>query len=376
MKRAKTLIYGVFLVLMFLNQVGSAWGHQTSDSYLHLTIQDNRMLGQWDIAIRDLQAAISLDDNYDSQVTWQELLNHKSQLTNVLYSKLRLRQDRQLCPAIFDKLMIDEHSDGMYAVLLFSFHCEHSIVEFMLDYDFLFEVDALHKGLLSFTNNNQQITYVFSENQRQFNFTGQAYSVWQEFVQYVRQGIWHIWIGYDHILFLIGLLLPSVWRRSGNKLRAVNSAKHAILDVVKLVTAFTLAHSITLLLAVLNIVSIPAIIIETLIALSVIIVALNNIYPFIDKQKWRLAFGFGLVHGFGFANVLTDLGLENDSLLVSLLSFNVGVELGQLSIVLVLLPLMYALRSNNVYKHIVYPASSVLMAIIGGVWLFDRALVY
>ena len=115
----------------------------------------------------------------------------------------------------------------------------------------------------------------------------------------------------------------------------------------KVVTAFTVAHSITLSLAALGVISLPSRLVESAIAASVVLAALNNVCPVVYGGRWIIAFCFGLIHGFGFASVLTDLGLPQDSLLLALVAFNLGVELGQLAIVAVFLPIAYALRGRR-----------------------------
>ena len=141
-----------------------------------------------------------------------------------------------------------------------------------------------------------------------------------------------------------------------------------------MVTAFTLAHSITLSLAVLGLVSLPSRVVESSIAASVLLAALNNVWPVFHGRRWMVAFAFGLLHGFGFASVLVDLGLPQGALAVALAGFNVGVELGQLTIVAVFLPLAYALRRSLFYRRAVLVGGSLLIALLAGVWLAERAL--
>jgi hypothetical protein len=142
--------------------------------------------------------------------------------------------------------------------------------------------------------------------------------------------------------------------------------------VLKIVTVFTLAHSITLWLAVMGYVSLPSRLVEATIALSIVITALNNLYPVLPFPGWVIAFVFGLVHGFGFANVLVDLGLSNATLAVALFGFNVGVELGQIAIVLAFLPLAYVGRDTVFYHSMVFRLGSVMIAVAGGVWMVER----
>ena len=172
----------------------------------------------------------------------------------------------------------------------------------------------------------------------------------EQFVDYLEEGVLHIWAGFDHILFLLSLLLPAVLvpsAISGEAWAAAPGFRAALWDVLKVVTAFTVAHSITLSLATLGVVSLPSRLVESAIAASVVLAAVNNIRPVVHGGRWIIAFCFGLIHGFGFASVLSDLGLPQGSLLLALIAFNLGVELGQLAIVAVFLPLAYAHRATR-----------------------------
>ena len=151
------------------------------------------------------------------------------------------------------------------------------------------------------------------------------------------------------------------------------NAAQALWGVLRIVTAFTLAHSITLTLATLGVVSLPTRMVEATIAASVVVAALNNVFPLFTGRRWTVAFGFGLVHGFGFASVLADLGLPQGALALALVGFNLGVEAGQLAIVAVFLPLAYALRRTVLYRQGVRIAGSLSIAALAGVWFAERA---
>jgi hypothetical protein len=193
-----------------------------------------------------------------------------------------------------------------------------------------------------------------------------------QFVDYAREGVWHIWIGFDHILFLVSLLLPSVLLGSGKGRQPAERFAPTFWDVLKVTTAFTIAHSITLSLAALSIIQLPSRLVESAIALSVVLAALNNLRPVVRGRRWLVAFGFGLIHGFGFASVLADLGLPQGALLVALVGFNVGVEAGQLAIVAAFLPIAYALRRSWLYRRVVFMGGSAAIALIGALWMVER----
>jgi HupE / UreJ protein len=144
-------------------------------------------------------------------------------------------------------------------------------------------------------------------------------------------------------------------------------------EVLRIVTAFTVAHSITLSLATLGWVDLPSRLVEATIAASVVLAALNNVWPFFQGRRWMVAFGFGLIHGFGFASVLADLGLPRDALALALVGFNLGVEAGQLAIVAAFLPWAYALRQGVFYRRVVLWGGSLAIAAIAAAWFVERA---
>ena len=151
------------------------------------------------------------------------------------------------------------------------------------------------------------------------------------------------------------------------------SLRRSLLEVLKVVTAFTLAHSITLSLAALQVISLPSRLVESTIAASVVVAALNNLRGTIEKRRWVMAFVFGLIHGFGFASVLADLGLPQDALVLALVGFNVGVELGQMAIVVAFVPLAFWLRTTRFYREGVLTFGSILVALVAGWWFVQRA---
>ena len=148
----------------------------------------------------------------------------------------------------------------------------------------------------------------------------------------------------------------------------------AFWDVFKVVTSFTVAHSITLSLAALGVISLPSRLVESAIAASVVLAALNNVRPVVNAGRWIIAFCFGLIHGFGFASMLTELGLPQSSLLQALLAFNLGVELGQLLLVAAFLPIAYASRQTRFYSRAMLVGGSAGVAAIALLWLLERAL--
>jgi hypothetical protein len=147
----------------------------------------------------------------------------------------------------------------------------------------------------------------------------------------------------------------------------------ALADVLKIVTAFTLAHSITLTLSALEVLRLPSRLVESGIAASVVVAALNNVYPLLAEDRWAAAFALGLLHGFGFSATLMDLGLPRQNLALTLFGFNVGVEIGQMCVVAAFVPLAYVARRTWFYRRLGLVGGSLAIAGVAGLWLVERA---
>ena len=353
-----------------------AEAHKPSDSYLSLEIRGAEIAGQWDIALRDLDHALGLDANQDDAITWGEVRARHADIAAYALARLTLGPEHAPCPTRVTEQLIDRHSDGAYAVLRFTATCAAPPRTLAVAYRLFFDLDPQHRGLIRLSSEGATRAGIMSVEAPVQTFTPADLSKREQFVDYGIEGIWHIWTGFDHILFLLSLLLPAVLvRRSapGGPWAPAHDFRAAFADVVKVVTAFTLAHSITLSLAALGIVSLPSRAVESAIALSVVLAALNNLRPVVFERRWVIAFCFGLIHGFGFASVLADLGLPQGSLLLALVAFNLGVEAGQLAIVAAFLPAAYALRATAFYRRALLGLGSAAIALVAFVWLIQRA---
>lgn len=361
------------LLLLVLACAQPAQAHKPSDSYLVLEVRGAEAEGRWDIALRDLDAAIGLDADGDGALTWGELRARHDAIAAYALSRLSVSEAGQACRLGARGQLVDHHTDGAYTVLRFHAACARPIQALDLDYRLLFDIDPQHKGLLRLVQAGTERSAIFgSERQRQRFVLGET-SRLDQFLDYLRNGAWHIWIGFDHILFLLSLLLPAVLLRREGQWRPAPAFRVAAADVVRIVTAFTLAHSLTLSLAAMQLLALPSRWVESLIAASVAVAALNNLWPLAALRRWAAAFGFGLLHGFGFAGVLAGLGLGGQSRVLALVGFNLGVELGQLAIVAVFLPLAYRLRATAFYRRMVLTGASAGIALLALVWFVERA---
>ena len=362
--------FAVLWVLLLCHM--TAWAHKASDSYLIMDITGSAVTVQWDIALRDIDFALGLDRDGNAEITWGELRARQSDVAAWALSRLTLTRSG-VCPLALTSLQVDEHTDGGYAVLHLSGVCPGATGTLGLQYRLLFDLDSLHRGLLRLNLDGATHSTVLGPTSGLVQFGAAHASRWAPFSQYLVEGIWHIWIGFDHILFLLALLLPSVLVLETRRWQGVSSFGMALREVLWVVTSFTAAHSITLSLAALGLVSLPSRLVETAIALSVVLAAANNLSPVVEHRRWLVAFGFGLIHGFGFASVLAELGLPADALVLSLLGFNAGVEVGQMAIVAGFLPIAFLLRNTRFYLRGVFVMGSWLTMLVALVWLLERA---
>ena len=364
----------VLALAVLLLAAGTAGAHKPSDAYLTVERDGAALRGQWDIALRDLDNAIGLDTDGDGDITWRELRARHDQISAYALQRLRIASAGETCPLAATGHLVDSHTDGAYAVLQFTGTCPQPGPTLAVAYRLFADIDPQHRGLLNYVEDGESRSVVFSVDTPERVVGGDSGGPLAQFAAYVHEGVWHIWLGFDHILFLLSLLLPAVLVRRDGRWQPKDSFRGAFIEVAKVVTAFTLAHSITLSLAALGVVSLPSRWVESAIALSVVLAALNNLFPVVSHGRWMAAFAFGLLHGFGFAGALRDLGLPSSSLALSLAGFNVGVELGQLAIVAAFLPVAFWLRRTWSYRRLVLAGGSTAIAAIAVVWFAERAL--
>jgi hypothetical protein len=347
--------------------------HIASNGFLTLKVDRAQVSGALELAIRDGELAVGLDHDGDGKVTWGELRASQTALQSYVLGHLRLL-GTQTCTLGFGPVQVNERVDGSYLWLPISAACGGALKRLSIDYRMLDAEDPSHRGLLTLSANGASQTAVLGGASQLRSFELDHPSPWSAFIEYLYAGTWHILRGIDHLLFLLSLLLPAVLMRRENRWEAVPIAAPAFTNIVKVVTAFTLAHSITLSLAALDVIRLPGRLTESVIAASIIVAALNNVFPRITEGRWRIAFAFGLLHGFGFASVLADMGLPTGARLISLVAFNLGVETGQLAVVLAVMPLAYLLRSSSFYRRGMMPWGSTAIAGVALVWFLQRAL--
>lgn len=375
-KKSNTL----FVLFLFLPLI--VLSHIPNQSYIFLRIYEtNGIHGRFEINTREVNKIFGT--NFDDSATLKEIQPYIEEIKVYLLKHSGFSSKNGTHDVIFGEVGMFEFTLGDFVQLHFELENTNQIPdELQVTYSAVFEKDDTHRGYLiteynwraGVINEERNITLDFAPESPTDTMDLTKYSVWNGFVAMVKQGVWHIWIGLDHILFLLALILPSVVRRNNNSIfgwEPVMTFKPAFLYIIKVVTFFTIAHTITLTLASLELVNLPSQVVESIIAFSIGLAAYHNIKPIFKMRDWIIAFIFGLFHGFGFASVLSDLGLTGEFLTLSLLGFNVGVEIGQLVIIAAIFPFLYFIRKRDFYpKFLIF--MSGLLIIISLYWCIER----
>jgi hydrogenase/urease accessory protein HupE len=332
----------------------SAPAHPANVAYARIAVQDRLVEIALSANLFELDLLLSLDRDLDGRVGASELEARRADIADYLRRHISVSATRSALRGNIVALGIDRGRDDkplLSATL--RFESEASIREVAIVCAPLTELGADHTTLATIAIGGRTEEFAFRRGAVYRETRGGLASA----LEFLRLGIVHILIGYDHLAFLIGLLLI------GGRLRTI----------VTIVTGFTVAHSVTLALAALDVVRVNPTLVEAGIALSVIYVAVESLFVRTLDVRWAVAFLFGLVHGFGFAEVLREMALPRSGLVLSLLSFNLGVELAQVAIVLLVLPVLRLLALTRVHRLATRTAAAVILS-LGLFWLYERVL--
>lgn len=402
------------IVLVFLATAGSTFAHNPDTSYARFEVARDRLDTTFTFDVFSLLRIVpQLDADQDHAVTDAELQAQAAAVFAFLRQRVLFEIDGTTAD-FGEPQPVSFPPDSGGAVAVADFHSAASLVhfsfhkslptppaDFWVQFDFFDQLGDRHTVLGAIAHAGQQHEVIFRRFEPDYLFdTGYTptappadgsisdegksssvappapspadsaspprtrstsprsntkQSLWRQLASFFRLGIEHIFLGYDHILFLLSLIVVCRLR-----------------ELVKIVTSFTVAHTITLILAALEVVQLPSRFVETAIAATIVYVAVENFWIRDTSRRWRLTFAFGLIHGFGFAGVLRQLGLPTQGLVRSLVSFNIGVETGQLVIVLILFPLAAAIARWRYGKQTQLVISAVI-ALCGLGWFLDRA---
>jgi hypothetical protein len=355
----------LFIALCLLAaHITSAAAH--SQSYGYLSFDSGSSEGSFELAIRDLDRLLPLDANTDGRITWGDIRIQEKEIAQQVLALIKIGNESSTCLLTSAPLMIGEHGGETYLVAPFTANCAKAGSATMITYDALFDINSQHRALVSVSSGDSTKSFVMTPDTRRIAIGAQAESLVTSAATFFVHGVHHLLAGYDHMLFLLTLLLATTMQ---NRTRSIRSG---LIDAAKVVTAFTLAHSVTLGLAATGLVSIPVLLTESLIAITIALAALNNIWPVITGRIWMVVAAFGLIHGLGFANVLSDMNLPQSGLLTALVAFNLGVEAGQLLVVAIALPLLYLFVQKQSARAAI-PIANVIITGLGAAWFLDRA---
>jgi HupE/UreJ protein len=341
--------------VLVLAAATAAWAH-TGGSTGYASITMNRNTVRYSVTLPTTVLPSDLADALRMAQTGSE--QNREKLLDVLRVRIVLRADGARCEPGPGRIL-PATVDAPSVTMLVDFACA-SAPRALIVQDNMFDVlGPGHHTLAKVEAPSGTQQFAFAPDSREARFAiGDREGTARATGSFFMLGVHHILTGYDHLLFLLGLLLPG----------------GGVLSLAKIITAFTIAHSVTLSLAVLQVVTLPDRLIEAVIALSIAFVAAENLVlePTVSR-RWLVSFGFGLVHGFGFSSALRELGLPAHGLLLSLLGFNVGVEVGQGLVVAACLPLLFLLRRTRWESRAVVTSSAAIL--LAGLVLFvERAV--
>ena len=383
-----TQLLRLFLAYVFLSV--PALAHQTGNSYLVLTESNGRLQIELDFIVRDLGNLLQPSKPSDAPLpspvppaatpTPEQLQAMQPAITQVIQESLGVQLNEEAQPLEFVSQSVVLRNDGLYVRQRFTSPSIAPEIKFVVvRYSFFNQNDKLGRAFFKLQLGKEEISSVFDSSTQTQRFALGDTKRWSTIGLFTHEGAWHIWGGPDHLLFLLTLLLPGLMllhRATGATDTDTdnNGTKTAAWFALKVITAFTLAHSITLLASVLDVISLPSRWIESAIALSIMISAALNLQTRIQWSQWKLAFIFGLIHGMGFANGLRELGLSQTYFIETVLAFNVGVELGQIAaVVAVGIPIILLAKQART-KQLVMTYGSWGVLLISGIWLVQRLM--
>ena len=359
---------GLWLGCGLLTQPAGA--HELGWGYLTLEVERAQIRGQLEISVTDAAAVLGVAGGASREAVHAR----QAELARRVAAAIEIVADDTACPVRAADVVLERITGIDFVRLELSASCAAPVQRLSVRYSLRFAQDPAHRCLLAIRSWAGTQASLFTRDRQQMDFVLRPNTPWHHFRAFLQEGMQHIASGYDHLCFLLALLLPAalVWQR--RRWRPRDDPRQVVLEIVAVVTSFTLAHSITLALAAFEWVALPVRWVEVLIALSILVAAFNNLQPFVRARPWVLGLVFGLVHGFGFASALRILALPAEARVIALAAFNLGVELAQLALVALLLPLLLVLRHRAHYARLCVDVPSALIAWLAGVWLLERAL--
>lgn len=369
------------LTLLVLAAPAKVTAHALGEHYIWLDVEASQLKGDVEINVRDLARLLGYNLDPEATITKEAIAPYSSQLEQYISERFSISTADGTLPMSVGPVSARSFEEGNFVMVRFTAGDGSTLGETVTVRDELFlDQNRQHRGILLIRSNlrtgdefEEREALVFSSfsNEHELNLDDPPRLLTR--LQFIWQGMLHIFVGIDHVLFLVVLLFTAVLVRKDQAWAPSESFNMAFWNVLKIVTLFTIAHSVTLFLAGLGYLRLPSRLVESIIALSIIVVAINNLIGRFDSKKLWIILAFGLFHGLGFASVMAELPFRMVNLLGVVLFFNVGVELGQIVIVAAVFPLLYAMRGSRFYVPGVVVGGSLVIAAIAGLWLVQRA---
>ena len=351
------------LIILLFFYASLSFAHDPGLSSADISLQTNHVTAKITFSLQDIEALVPMDADQDAEVTLAEQNAAKPKIAAWVSDGIQLSLDGEIIKPVTNAVNFDDINNAQID-LQYDKAPEKTL---SLQMNYLSKLPKGHKEFVTIQNhagkhlNEKMLSQ--QDNTLTFNLTGEQTTEPVKnatFSEFLLLGIEHIVTGYDHLLFLFALLVVT----------------HEFWAAFKIITFFTIAHSITLALASLNIVNIPSSIVEPLIAASIVYVGVENMLRKDPKGRQWLTFSFGLIHGFGFAAVLRemDISTNESGIALPLFSFNLGVEVGQITVASIVLPIIWWLHKKPKIEPRLIPVCSILASLAGAYWLIERTV--
>lgn len=345
--------------------------HEANDARIEAVVSTQTVEISWGVALADLDLLINLDNDLDGSISRRDIDASRLKIESAMLPKLRVSADGQTCVLGPADLSIATPDLLPYLYLEFEANCGQTVTSLLVSYDFMFDLDYSHQAIIRVKNGESVQSQVAGQSNRNLAFElGQSSGLVATLLTFFASGLDHIVEGYDHVAFLLVLAFSVLIaaRRENTPLGT------RVWQIAMMLTGFTVAHAVSITLAQFNWVVVPSRLVESFIALSIVVAAIDVWKPFLGKLKWYAIFGFGLVHGLGFASSLGNVGLSGSDLFFALLGFNVGIEVGQIVLAITVVGLDHLLSYRPCTQQYLSTVCVSLSGTIGLYWFVVRAL--
>lgn len=357
MTRLFTSLSALLCAVMVMATVAQA--HETTRSYVRLDRDGAAVDLRMRVAFRDIEVAVWIDEDLDGAITWAEVQRRISAITDYLSAGFSLEAGGA-CALTRVATDVSQGGGIDYLDVSFTGTCPDASQPLIARSRLFTEIDRDHRMFFSAMAEGGRTTTLLTAASPAVTLNAASGGYLRSLVSYFRNGVAHLLGGPDHLAFLLVLILPAVCT-SGNR-------RSAVMGVVTAITGFTLAHALTLTAVMTNLLRPPPALIEAMIAVTIILTAIDNIRPFVPAPRAAMAAAFGIIHGCGFASALGSLDLDGLSFLVALVGFNLGIEAAQVGLVMMVMPALFYLRAGRAVLWL----GSAATGIAGLWWLWVR----